>query len=163
MQRMTEKEIWEAASAAIRATGARTTSARTRVLAVLLDTDRALTEPQIEMRLSGPALDCVTVYRVLEWLVDVRLAHRVPGSDGIWRFAPIEEGRTPHAVFECLACGALLPLRDAPAVDPAVPPGFITKSAIVHIHGTCATCAATATAQVAASDEAVIGSVAPAS
>lgn len=155
MKRMTEKETWEAASAAIRATGARNTTARTRVLAVLLDAEEALTEPQIEDRLAGPALDCVTIYRVLEWLVAVHLVHRIPGSDGIWRFMTIERGEPPRGMFECIDCARLVPLPQAPDVDTEIPPGFVKRNSLVHIFGTCQQCAEAATRNVAANDAAL--------
>lgn len=138
---MTEKEAWDSAAEAIRATGARNTSARTRVLAVLLASHEALTEPQIEAAMSGPPLDCVTVYRVLEWLLQLHLIHRLPGRDGVWRFATLRHGRPPNAVFECVTCARLLPLVNAPAVDPVIPPGYEAEGALLHVTGTCPTCA----------------------
>jgi Fe2+ or Zn2+ uptake regulation protein len=92
-------------------TGARLTRARIEVLAALLRADEALTHHEVERRLRrGQDVDRVTLYRVLEWLTEQGLVHKVSGEDRIWRFSAA--GRRPargggHAHF---ASG---PARDA--------------------------------------------------
>jgi len=135
-----DKELWEAASEAIRATGARVTAARARVLGVLLAANESLSEPQIEARLPGPPLDCVTIYRVLEWLVEASLVHRVSGNDGVWRFAPLRNGQVPNAVFECNECGRVLGLPGVDEPRPSLPPGFLRERALLHVFGRCPAC-----------------------
>ena len=54
----------------IRRTGARATPARVRVLQLLRVAPAALTRHEIEQALADQALDRVTLYRVLEWLVE---------------------------------------------------------------------------------------------
>lgn len=143
---MNQKDYWEAAAEAIRATGARVTSARARVLALLLSGTEALSEPQIESQLDGPRLDCVTIYRVLEWLAEVRLVHRMAGQDGVWRFAPLPNGEPPHAVFECDQCRRVLPLFDADLPRATLPDGYRAERTLLYVFGRCPVCVSADTA-----------------
>lgn len=59
----------EGAALLIRRTGARATPARVRVLRLLRSAPTALTHHEIEQALGDLALDRVTLYRVLDWLV----------------------------------------------------------------------------------------------
>ena len=62
----------------IRRRGERVTSARTYILAMLLSERRVVTHHEIEERLKGKRrFDRVTLYRVLEWLNEKGLVHRV--------------------------------------------------------------------------------------
>lgn len=140
VEKVNEKDLWEAASEAIRAKGARVTTARARVFAVLLGATEALSEPQIEAVIDGPKLDCVTIYRVLEWLSEVRLVHRVSGQDGVWRFAPLPQGVAPNAVFECDYCMRVLPLFDVPETRADLPEGFTGMRSVLHVFGRCPRC-----------------------
>lgn len=137
---MNQKDFWEAAADAIRAKGARVTTARARIFALLLSATEALSEPQIEVALDGPKLDCVTIYRVLEWLSEVRLVHRISGSDGVWRFAPLPHGLPPAAVFECDSCRRVLPLFDVVAPLVELPESYRVARTLLHAYGQCPRC-----------------------
>ena len=76
-----------AAERAIRDTGERLTQPRAAVLACLLSSERANSHLDIAAMLTDShAVDRVTVYRVLEWLVKLGIAHRIAGDDRVWRF-----------------------------------------------------------------------------
>ena len=79
----------EAAQVSLRTTGARVTQPRVQVLATILGSDKALSHHEIEALLAGQSIDRVTVYRVLDWLVGQKLAHRISGQDRIWRFGAV--------------------------------------------------------------------------
>ncbi|MBP8163590.1 MAG: transcriptional repressor, partial [Propionivibrio sp.] len=64
----------ESVASQIRRCGARATPARIRVLQLLRSTPGALSHNQIEQALGESALDRVTLYRVLDWLVESGLA-----------------------------------------------------------------------------------------
>src|SRR5882762_4310462 len=125
-----------AAEAAIRATGQRLTQPRVAVLACLLASGRAATHLEIAGWLQGQhAVDRVTVYRVLEWLVAQHIAHRIAGDDRVWRFmisATKNPAGTPkpakqhgqHAHFTCESCGKTFCLDDQPKVAMKLPKGF---------------------------------------
>ena len=84
--------ITERARAALRATGERVTPARLRVYAALLDSAQALSHHELESALGTvEPVDRVTLYRVLDWLVEQGLAHRVAGIDRVWRFSTARE------------------------------------------------------------------------
>ena len=127
----------------IRAAGERLTAPRTAVLAVLLEARRALTHHEIESALGpGIPVDRVTVYRVLDWLVRLGLAHRIPGEDRTWRFgASRDPSHGPHAHFTCSRCGKTVCLDDV-ATPPAVkvPRGFVPQKVELTVQGLCASC-----------------------
>jgi Fur family ferric uptake transcriptional regulator len=132
-----------AAQRLIRAAGERLTAPRTAVLAVLLDAKRALTHHEVEAALA-PAMpvDRVTVYRVLDWLVSLGLAHRIPGEDRTWRFgASRESSHGPHAHFTCSRCGKTVCLVDV-SVPPEVkvPRGFLPQKVELTVQGLCESC-----------------------
>ena len=127
----------------IRAAGERVTGPRCAVLAALLDADAALTHHEIEDALAGGApVDRVTVYRVLEWLVALGLAHRIAGEDRAWRYhANRDLSAGPHAHFTCSRCGKTVCLEDV-AVPAAVkvPRGFLPQGTELTVRGLCSAC-----------------------
>jgi len=141
--------------AATRLLGARErpTPARVAVLDILLETSTALTHQEIAAaaRAGGAALDRVTLYRVLDWLVDKNLAHKIAGDDRVWRFnaiadEPVQGLAHQHAHFRCEHCKRLYCLDDLrPVFAFSLPPGFQCKQAELTLHGTCPDCANNAT------------------
>jgi Fur family ferric uptake transcriptional regulator len=130
------------ASARLRATGERITPARAAVFALLRDSARALSHQEIESGLGrANALDRVTVYRVLEWLVDQGLAHKVAGLDRVWRFSIARETHGRHAHFQCIGCGKVVCLSDVAPRRVALPRGFRSERVDVTVKGRCAECA----------------------
>lgn len=126
----------------IRAYG-RVTPARVRVLGLLLAADSALTHAELEARLAG--VDRVTLYRVLEWLVQHGLVHRIAGDDRVWRFsatpgAGVHNGHE-HAHFHCEGCGRTYCL-DAlrPVFALSLPAGFRCRAAELTLYGQCPRC-----------------------
>ncbi len=132
-----------AAQRLIRSAGERLTAPRAAVLAVLLGARRALTHHEIEEAAARAVpVDRVTVYRILDWLVALGLAHRIPGEDRTWRFrANRDRTHGPHAHFTCSHCGTTVCLEDV-AVPPAVklPRGFVTQKVELTVQGLCAAC-----------------------
>ncbi|HEX4943267.1 MAG TPA: Fur family transcriptional regulator [Usitatibacteraceae bacterium] len=132
-----------AAQVRIRAAGERLTAPRAAVLAALLGSEAALTHHELEGALRADlAVDRVTVYRVLDWLVAVGLAHRIPGEDRTWRFhANRDRSHGPHAHFTCSRCGKTVCLEDV-AVPPRVrlPRGFLPQRVELTVQGLCAAC-----------------------
>jgi Fur family transcriptional regulator, ferric uptake regulator len=132
-----------AAQERIRSAGERLTNPRCAVLAVLMGAEAALTHHEIEAALSAIApVDRVTVYRVLEWLVALGLAHRIQGGDRTWRFhANRDPSAGPHAHFTCSRCGRTVCLEEvAVPVAIKVPRGFVPQDVELTVKGLCATC-----------------------
>lgn len=129
----------------IRAAGGRVTALRLEVLRTLETSDRTLTHQEIEdaCREAGLDPDRVTVYRILDWLVDKNLAHKVSGPDRAWRFGALPGVEHEHAHFHCSDCGHVFCLEDAPAVaSPSLPPGFRLEKLEVAVAGRCPGCVA---------------------
>jgi len=132
-----------AAQARIRSAGERVTGPRCAVLAALLDAESALTHHEIEAALGkGKPVDRVTVYRVLDWLVALGLAHRIAGEDRAWRFhASREASAGPHAHFTCSRCGRTVCLEDvAVPASVKVPRGYVPQGVELTVKGLCAAC-----------------------
>jgi Fur family ferric uptake transcriptional regulator len=129
-----------AATGLIRSIGARVTAPRVAVLAVLLQARRALTHGEIERRAGG--IDRVTVYRVLDWLTQSGIAHRISGADRVWRFtAAAPHHADGHAHFQCSCCGAVICL-DQPAerYRLRLPAGYRQEQVELTVHGRCVDC-----------------------
>ena len=129
----------------LRGTATRVTRGRVAVLATLLESKRALTHHEVEAKLDRlHNIDRVTVYRVLEWLTDQGLAHRLSGDDRIWRFTAERKdhvGNHPH--FKCIKCGEMICLNDELRLPKiSVPSGYRTEQIEVTVKGHCPSCGA---------------------
>lgn len=128
----------------LRGTATRVTRGRVAVLAALLESKRALTHHEVETRLDRlHNIDRVTVYRVLEWLTEQGLAHRLSGDDRVWRFTAENgkhEGNHPH--FNCTQCGETICLNNGLAFPKiSVPTGYRSELIEVTVKGYCPGCA----------------------
>ena len=138
IRRLAAFAITERARSALRATGERVTPARLRVYAALLDSARALSHHELEAALvAGAPVDRVTLYRVLDWLVDQGLSRRVAGIDRVWRFSI---ARASHAQFECNRCGKVISLSEALTGRVPLPRGFRSEAVELTVKGRCAEC-----------------------
>lgn len=125
----------------IRRTGARATPARIRVLHVLRVAPTALTHNEIEQSLGVPAMDRVTLYRVLDWLVESGLAHKSADAHRVFRFSLASEGEhVSHVHFRCEQCGGVFCLEASPPPAPALPAGFLLTHMDFDLRGRCAQC-----------------------
>ena len=149
------------AEAAIRATGDRLTQPRVAVLATLLATDHAISHLDVTDAIARHhPVDRVTVYRVLEWLVTIGIAHRIAGDDRVWRFmlSPRKavgqanaypypqrhpQHQHQHAHFTCNDCGQTFCLDEVPPkLGLKLPAGFKTVEIDLKLRGQCAHCTA---------------------
>ena len=136
------------AQAMLRATGERVTDPRVAVLSTLLACDHAMSHLDVAATIAKHhVIDRVTVYRVLDWLVGVDIAHRIAGDDRVWRFminTPHHGGSSEHqshAHFTCNTCGQTFCLDSAPPkVNVKLPTGFSTTEVDLKIRGLCAEC-----------------------
>lgn len=148
--------------------GLKTTSSRLAVTAVLTQNSGPLTHQDLLKQLP-PNFDRVTLYRVLDWLLQHQLIHRIAGVDRAWRFQlnasaerkPItNNGRQyttklransatkllnqhAHAHFQCETCGKVFCLEDIqPKLNNSLPADFTVDSIELNIKGKCAHCQA---------------------
>ncbi len=143
MTKKSQEAATDAAEAAIRSTGARLTMARVQILRILLNAGRATSHNEIEAKLGRHySIDRVTVYRVLDWLVQTGLAHKLTDANRVWRFNAVT-GRHAgdHAHFTCTCCGGTFCLDDAASVKtPKLPAGFRSQDIDVTVRGLCDEC-----------------------
>ena len=125
----------------IRRCGARATPARVRVLRLLREAPTPLSHAELEARLGELAIDRVTLYRVLDWLVESGLAHRSADAQRVFRFsaASLSEHAT-HVHFRCEQCGGVFCLDASLPVAPALPPGFSLTRLDFDLRGICDKC-----------------------
>ncbi len=138
----------------LRRLGARVTQPRLCILACLIGSDEALTHQAVLDRIpaTGEAIDRVTVYRVLDWLVEQGLAQKRAGNDRVFRFSLVEheaaraQVHRRHSHFHCTRCDRTFCLDDGsvPAgLDaPRVPSGFAVEHVELTVNGICAECGA---------------------
>ena len=128
-------------AARIRAAGARATPARVRVLELLSAAATPLSHHEIEAALGAGSLDRVTLYRVLDWMVEAGLAVKRADERRVWRFALASGGKHGgHAHFRCDGCGRVYCLDAPPPKPPALPGGFTLVHAELDLSGRCADC-----------------------
>jgi Fur family ferric uptake transcriptional regulator len=135
------RQLRETAREQIRGTGARVTSGRIAILAVLREAARPLSESEVEAKLGEGAVDRVTVYRVLEWLTAEGLARRVVDAAGVYRFEVMSETERAHAHFHCDTCGKVFCLDEVERLPLVLPRGFRSEGFDVTVRGRCARCA----------------------
>ena len=139
------------AEAHIRATGERLTQQRATVLATLLTADHAISHQDVAATIAmHQAIDRVTVYRVLDWLVEVGIAHRIAGDDRVWRFMVNAQRESTavhrrHAHFTCTQCGQTFCLNTMKTDLQSrrsfkLPDGFKPAEVDLNFRGACAHC-----------------------
>jgi len=125
----------------IRATGARATPARIRVLELLSAAPAPLSHQDIEGALGADSHDRVTLYRVLDWLVESGLAVKRADERRVWRFSLAGGGmHHGHVHFRCEACGRVFCLDTPAPRPPKLPGGFTLARAELDLSGRCAEC-----------------------
>jgi Fur family ferric uptake transcriptional regulator len=119
---------------------------RVKVLEVIGNSPRPLSAQEIfEAVNQRQDINRVTVYRILDLLVENRLVDRISAGDRSFRYglAPNANHR-PHAHFYCTGCGRMeclspeSPLLDMEPLD-ATLPGVIERVE-VRLDGTCKAC-----------------------
>jgi Fur family ferric uptake transcriptional regulator len=127
----------------IKNTKARVTTTRVKVLDFLLSQTDSLTHHEIQEKLAAEAIDSVTLYRVLEWLTENELVHRIAGADQVWRFsAGGGHHAHEHAHFQCTRCDKLTCFTELKLPQAmALPDGFHSQEVDFLIKGLCPRCA----------------------
>ncbi len=126
----------------LKAAHLRVTTARVSILELLEAQAVPMAHTEILSRV--PDLDRVTLYRVLDALVEADLVHRVQGIDAVWRFCAHANDVTGcpggHPHFMCERCGAMVCLTDQvlPHVD--TPRGSVVSHKQMLLVGICETC-----------------------
>jgi Fur family ferric uptake transcriptional regulator len=141
-------------SARLRASGVKVTRYRIRVLELLSNAGRPLSHGDIAIALSqasGPYMDRVTLYRVLDSLVGKGLVLKAVDANGVFRYSGAQ-ARRPHAGhvhFHCLDCGGMFCLEAKPPTPPRLPSGFRLREVEYDVRGSCPDCSEAVSAAVA--------------
>jgi len=120
----------------------RPTANRIAVLEALLQTPHPLTHQELLNILTvSHNFDRVTLYRILEWLLNNGIVHKIAGDNRAWRFQLNTTDRShKHAHFECTDCGKIYCLDDISPIVPKLPDGFQSTSVTLNIKGRCSRC-----------------------
>jgi len=123
--------------------GQRPTAARLAVLNVLIEAKNALAHAEIiDLLSAGYHYDRVTIYRVLDWLTDNHLVHRIPSDDRAVKFQ-VSLAHTPHqhAHLHCTQCHKIICLDELqPSVSKQISKQFQIESVDMIIKGRCPDC-----------------------
>lgn len=122
----------------------RNTIARTEILTLLESSDRALSHTELQ-NLLGNLCDRVTIYRVLDRLLEENLIHKVSNIDGNVKYAfchdcTSEQHHHNHLHFSCEVCHSVTCLED---IEPSfkLPKKYKAKEFNFTISGVCPECA----------------------
>ncbi|SFP18107.1 Fur family transcriptional regulator, ferric uptake regulator [Variovorax sp. 770b2] len=135
----------------LRESGLRVTRAAQTVLELLRHTSQPLTHEEVAAAYTtatGEAPDRVTIYRVLDRLVEAGLCDRRVGADRVNRFARHVEAASGN-IFECDQCHKVLALPSDPELPKVMgrlgralrKQGIDTRHTALTLHGTCGDCA----------------------
>lgn len=138
--------------------GLRATKARTAILNTIMKAKSALSHSDILDQLAGQKeFDRVTIYRVLDWLTEHQLIHKISGDNRAWKFqlSPprfqsaskhtahgqlIQNHR--HAHLHCKVCGQITCIHE---LEPHFPQSTLDKYQVdkidINIKGICLQCA----------------------
>jgi Fur family ferric uptake transcriptional regulator len=125
----------------LRAAGVKVTPGRVRVLEALTSAAQPLSHADLEALL--PDADRVTLYRVLDSLVNCGLTLKAVDTRGVFRYSATGTQRqhAGHVHFRCTDCGGVFCLKAPPPAPPKLPRGFRLAEVEFDVRGTCAQCA----------------------
>lgn len=134
------------AEARLRGASVRTTAARIKVLAALLDARCAFSHQDLQDALADT--DRVTLYRALDCLTDAGLVHRIAGDDRVFRYSAgtehaepddaLQAGHQPaqhrHGHFKCTLCAKVFCLdnNDDTGLIGAAVSGSSKRQSMLH-------------------------------
>jgi Fur family ferric uptake transcriptional regulator len=127
----------------------RNTTARSHIRQLLLQSDVALSQPEI-YGMSADLCDRVTTYRVLDRLLQDGVVHKTVGLDGVVKYAACrtcqheEEGISHHHAhdhvhFNCENCGQVTCLENV-VPEIKLPRKYKIREANFTIAGICPEC-----------------------
>jgi Fur family ferric uptake transcriptional regulator len=120
----------------------RNTVARTAILDIIQASEIALSQLAIQHTLNG-LCDRVTIYRVLDRLVEEGLIHKIVNVNGVVNYAACatcsHNHQHQHIHFSCRVCNELTCLNQViPSFD--LPTGFSKEETFFTVSGICNNC-----------------------
>jgi Fur family zinc uptake transcriptional regulator len=129
----------------LQAQGYKATKPRKLVLGVLEEAEKPLSPYDIQgiLRTAGKHLNHVTIYRILNLLCHLNLAHRMVSSGGFVKCS-LDAGEGCHRFMVCQDCGAIQEFADEGLCQGenefAQNLGFHTRYHISEFSGLCSRC-----------------------
>ena len=120
----------------------RNTKEKTKISELIVSSSTALSQSEIKSILKG-LCDRVTIYRVLDRLMDEGLIHKIVNTDGIIKFASCQSCGTEHSHnhihFSCQKCKSVTCLED---VEPTyqLPKNYRVQEVNFTLSGLCPQC-----------------------
>jgi len=119
------------------------TAASQAILQLIQQSPVALSASEIGARLPI-VCDRVTVYRVLDRMVDEDIAHKIATAEGVTKYASCPPHGVVHfhhhAHFECDRCQQTQCLNEVEIPFLELPEGFQMREAQLVVRGICAQC-----------------------
>ncbi len=117
------------------------TPARLAVLGALMASDNAMAHQEIVKQLASKTeFDRVTIYRVLDWLLEHALIHKVPSEDRSWKFQ-VSSSSEKHAHLQCSNCGKTVCLHeDVPQFSSEFIQKYQVDAIDINVKGKCDSC-----------------------
>jgi Fur family ferric uptake transcriptional regulator len=130
----------------LRSLGLRATSSTIATLNCLESAEQALSHEDLYQQLDEQTPDRVTLYRILERLMQAGLVQRYTDSARVQRFALSQ--RSSVGVFECDNCHNVIPIEQDPALETAIEMvkkhltchGMAEREITLSSHGICSDC-----------------------
>ena len=121
----------------------RNTVARDAILEIINTTDVALSQSDVQAQLPEGLRNRVTIYRVLDRLVDEHLAHKITNIDGVVKYANCQScsanHKHNHLHFNCERCNTVTCIE---AVEPSfkLPANYEVNTVNFLVSGICPEC-----------------------
>lgn len=118
----------------------RNTVARSQIFDLISASESALSHAEIQAQLDN-ICNRVTIYRVLDRLVDEGVIHKAVTPDGEVKFASTHPDNlnNNHIHFSCEICNAVLCIDNA-AFDFSLPEGYQVNQTNFSVSGVCPKC-----------------------
>ncbi len=121
----------------------RNTIAKTRILEIIQGSSIALTHAAIQEQ-TRDVCDRVTIYRILDRLVNENEIHRIVNVNGVVNFAACKRcshssHHHDHIHFSCIKCGELTCFEDQ-SIDLNLPSKYIIQEYQLTVAGICGKC-----------------------
>ncbi len=130
----------------LKSNGLSKTEVRKKVLELFIDSEVALSLPDIES--SFDKLDRITLYRTLKTFENKGIIHKAIDGTNHPKYAMCEEDcdehhhKDNHAHFHCTACNKTICLEEVPTPNiPNIPTGYTVQETTLILSGICDNCA----------------------
>jgi len=125
----------------LRLAGLRWTRPRKELLLAMMRMKRPATQEELATAMGSGAPNKVTVYRILESLIEKGSARKLLLKDGLCHYELCAPADQCHPHFSCLGCGDTACLRGLKPPMPASPyRGFEIRRQQVQFEGLCPAC-----------------------